>query len=104
MKTPFITSRIAALVCAVCVLGAWGVSFAQSQTAIPPLRSEKVKSMGQPVYWKPYIEPSLLWDRQNDSNAGFQLVGGLSYDWLGKAIGAAVKVIGTDVPSTKGIL
>jgi hypothetical protein len=44
--------------------------------------------MGQPVYWKPYIEPSLLWDRQDGSNAGFQLVGGISYDWLGKAIGA----------------
>jgi hypothetical protein len=77
-----------ALLCALGVVSAWDTSFAQSQTAIPPLRGEKVRSMGQPVYWKPYIGPSLVWDRRDQTRGGVQLYGGVYRDLLGHAVGA----------------
>jgi phosphatidylserine/phosphatidylglycerophosphate/cardiolipin synthase-like enzyme len=79
--------RLAAAVCgsvAILMLVTTGVI---AQTTVPPLRGDKTESMGQPQRWKPYIGPSLIWDRRDPSQGGLQLFGGVYRDILGAAVG-----------------
>jgi len=57
-----------------------------AQQTTPPLRGEKVKSMGQPQRWQPYLGPALVWDRRDPTEGGLQLFGGVYRDLLGKAV------------------
>jgi hypothetical protein len=53
-----------------------------AQTAVPPMRGEKVNSMGQIQRWRPYVGPALVWDRQDPERGGWELYGGIYRDLL----------------------
>ena len=72
--------------CAAAVMSSFFTDTAAQQTT-PPLRGVKIKSMGQPQRWQPYIGPSLVWDRRDPSEGGLQLFGGVYRDLLAKAVG-----------------
>jgi hypothetical protein len=78
--------RLAAAFCGLAVLLLLEADVAGAQ-GVPPLRGEKIESMGQPQRWKPYLGTSLVWDRGEPEQGGLQLFGGVYRDILGAAVG-----------------
>jgi hypothetical protein len=79
---------VLAVACGLLTAGVVGIPAVYGQTAVPPLKGEKVHSMGQPQRWKPYAGPALIWDREGTDNGGLQLYLGVYKDLLNPSFGA----------------
>jgi hypothetical protein len=89
-KSEVISIRLSArwaAACGVVAIMMWAQRAALAQDAVPPPRGEIVESMGQPQRWKPYLGPSIVWDRRDPAEAGLQLFGGVERDVLAPAVG-----------------
>jgi hypothetical protein len=71
---------------AIAITAARSAAQTPEQTAVPPLRGETVKSMGQPMRWMPYVGPAIVWDRQDPASGGWELFGGFYKDLINPSI------------------